>query len=52
VTRTQRLVHARTFAALTALFIVLVALALLRSQRTSERLNTQLHASHAAPATH
>jgi hypothetical protein len=44
-------VHARTFTVLTSLFVVLITLALLRSQRTRERLNTPAHATHAAPAT-
>jgi hypothetical protein len=46
VTRTQRTVHARTFAVLTPLFVVLIALALLRSQRTCELLGTPPRASH------
>ena len=39
MTRTQRTVHARVFAVLTPLLAILIALAVLRSQRTSERLH-------------
>lgn len=45
MTRAQRTVHARTFAVLTPLFVVLIAFALLRAQRTSERLSTPPQAS-------
>jgi hypothetical protein len=39
MTRTQRSAHARVFALLTPLLAILIALALLRSHRTSERLH-------------
>lgn len=47
MTRTQRSVHARTFAVLTPLFAVLIVLALVRSHRTAQRLNTPPHETHA-----
>ena len=50
MTRTQRTLHARTFAVLTPLFVLLIALALLRAQRTVERLNTPAHADHTVGA--